>query len=810
MVERLPQASFPETSVSRMRLALQVQGVVQGVGFRPFVHRLATQFGLDGFVLNDNAGVSIEVEGSETDVSAFQDALTVQSPPMSRIERVTATTLSPKGARGFTILHSHTASDAHTLVSPDVAICDECLQELLDPNNRRYRYPFINCTNCGPRYTIIRDLPYDRPLTTMADFHLCPACQREYDDPTNRRFHAQPNACPHCGPQLEFRWLCKRLTSPLARRFTPTVAASMGETALQVTQQLLAHGGIVGIKGIGGYHLACDATNDNAVTTLRQRKARGDKPFAIMARDLGSVLQIAHANAAEIALLASPERPIVLLKKRTNNRLSSQIAPGNPYIGVMLPYSPLHYLLFAPSALEAQPQAITLEVAPWLVMTSGNHADEPIITDDHVALAELGDLADALLLHNRPIYTPCDDSVVRVYDKQVMPIRRSRGYAPMPITLPHAVPPILAVGGEIKNAFCLAHGEHAFMSQHLGDMQNLETLQSFSRAVDHMQTLFCTQPQIIACDLHPGYLSTHWAFDWVNDHAATAQIVYVQHHHAHIAALMAEHGLQGDRPVIGFCFDGTGFGPDGAIWGGEVLVADYRHYDRVTHLRYSPLPGGDTTIHRPYRMALASLWSAGIEWDELLPPVMATTQIERNVLQRQLETGLNCAHTSSMGRLFDAVASLIGVRHFATYEAQAAIELEAVAGISQGCYHFALPTGDAPSIDATHLLQEIVSDLCNQVAPATIASRFHKAVANLIVEQSIALRHQTGLNQVALTGGVFQNRLLLEQSVNLLKNAHFDVLIHRSVPPNDGGLALGQAMVAAHQVAANKEFTLCA
>lgn len=795
MVDVRMPTSIQEVPMPRVRLRLQVQGVVQGVGFRPAVHRLAIQYQLKGSVHNDNAGVTIEVEGDPTDVAAFQNALTQNAPPAAHIESIVIKTLPPIGLQGFSIVASQRDADAQTLISPDLAICDDCLRELFDPNDRRYRYPFINCTNCGPRYTIMCDLPYDRPLTTMANFVLCPTCQHEYDAPENRRFHAQPNACPTCGPRLEFYWLGKALPKSLARRFTPNEDIVVGEDALQLTQRLLTHGGIVAVKGIGGFHLASDATEDRAVATLRQLKRRGDKPFAIMARDLASVRQIAHVDAAEIAQLTSPARPIVLLRARLNTPISAHVAPGNHRIGVMLPYTPLHHLLFAP-ALCSTP----IEPQPWLVMTSANHADEPIITEDAVAKHELGELAVAILSHNRPIYLPCDDSVTMVASAQPIPIRRARGYAPFPITLSRPVPPLLAVGGEIKNAFCLAKGKHAFMSQHLGDMQTLETQACMTNAVNHMQSLFRIKPELIVCDLHPAYLSTRWAKETVAHQPATLQRIQVQHHHAHIAALMAEHGLRGDRPVIGFCFDGTGYGSDGAIWGGEVMLADYHRFERAAHLAYMPLPGGDAAIHKPYRMALAALWAAGIAWDDNLPSVQAASTQELVILKRQLETGLNCIPTSSMGRFFDIVASLCGVRQIVTYEAQAAIELEGLAATGNASYHFAMPSASVSTFDATPVLREVVTDWQRGTSPTLIASRFHNAVANLILELSLTIRGDTGLNQVALTGGVFQNQYLLEQTVRRLHAAHFEPLVHRRVPPNDGGLALGQAMIAAHSL----------
>jgi hydrogenase maturation protein HypF len=801
MTQRLLDASFPlatgnpGNSIERQRLF--VQGVVQGVGFRPFVFRLATRLSLRGFVGNDSAGVFIELEGTPASLAAFQRELITNAPPLARIEHVKTVTLAPVGEHAFTIMLSRTGA-ANTLISPDLSICDDCLCELFDPADRRYRYPFINCTNCGPRFTITRQLPYDRPSTTMAGFPLCPECWHEYEDPRNRRFHAQPNACPVCGPQLEFRWSHSQATPDLAPFFLPNVVSDQPTDAISHAQTVLAHGGIVAVKGIGGFHLACNATNDNAVQILRQRKGRVDKPFAVMARDVETVRQFAHISDAELSLLGSPERPIVLLLKKTGGSLSEAIAPGNRCIGVMLPYTPLHHLLFAASSLHPTP-------CPVLVMTSGNYSDEPIVKDNDEALVRLAGVADAFLLHNRPIHIHCDDSVMRVFDASLSgllplgaaPIRRSRGYAPLPIKLPFALPPVLAVGGELKSTFCLTKAAYAFLSHHIGDMQNLETLKAFERAVDHMQSIFSIAPELIACDLHPGYLSTSWAQEHT-DKTANRRLARVQHHHAHIASVMAEHGSDGSQPVIGFSFDGTGYGTDGAIWGGEVLIANYRGFERAAHLKYFPLPGGDAAIRRPNRTALAALWAAGIDWDERLPPVAASTAPERRVIWRMLETGLNSVATSSMGRLFDAVAALAGVRQTANYEAQAAIELEARAARNiTSAYSFDLPTIHTPTFDAAPVLHAIVTDVLAGVASEIIAARFHNAMADLVLEVSLWLRRREGLNQVALSGGVFQNMTLLQRVVQRLCKADFTILTHRRVPPNDGGLALGQAVIAA-------------
>jgi len=602
---------------------------------------------------------------------------------------------------------------------------------------------------------------------------------------------------------------------------------AVGDEAIEAARGLLAAGKIVAVKGLGGFHLACDATDDAAVKTLRARKGRVDKPFAIMVRDVETVERIAHLDDEERSLLTGRERPIVLLRKRADSPLSPLVAPGNNFVGVMLPYTPLHYLLLdrprierigridadfseehVPGTDQGNPvdressgpspaRASTLDPCAALVMTSGNYSDEPIVKDNDEARRTLGKLADALLLHNRAIHARCDDSVIQVFQGRELPMRRSRGYAPFPVKLPFDLRPTLAVGGELKATFCLTAGDHAFMSQHIGDMENLETLEAFSQAVNHFELLFRTRPAILACDRHPGYLSTRWA----RERGGDRPLIQVQHHHAHIAALMAEAGLDGQEPVIGFSFDGTGYGDDGAIWGGELLVAHYRGYERLAHLAYVPLPGGDAAVKRPYRTALAHLAEAGVKWTDDLPPVQACPPSERNVLARQIERGFNAVLTSSMGRLFDAVAALAGVRQQVTYEAQAAIELEALAGeltgTQTGGYRFGIDRTRAPwRFDAASVICAVVDDVRAGVPAAVIGAKFHTAVADLILELSVAVRAERGLNQVALSGGVFQNVTLLRLAVKRLKAAGFHVLVHRLVPPNDGGLALGQAVIA--------------
>jgi hydrogenase maturation protein HypF len=753
----------------KQRRQLRVRGVVQGVGFRPFVYGLARQLGLTGFVGNDSNGVFIEVEGQPESLCQFERSLTAQPPPLARIERIQAVVVPPLDDAGFVIVESRDAQDAATLVSPDVAICDACLRELFNPHDRRYRYPFINCTHCGPRFTITKDIPYDRPWTTMADFPMCESCRQEYLDPGNRRFHAQPIACPECGPQLAL--------------MVNGVLTAQRDAALREAQRISESGGIIAVKGLGGFHLACDASCDHAVQTLRARKGRADKPFALMALDLATIAQFADADDAERALLTSRAHPIVLLNKRDDAAVSPHIAPGNRTVGVMLPYTPLHYLLLT-----------DLHTAlPVLVMTSGNVSDEPIVTDNDDAISKLGKMADAILLHDRDIHVPCDDSVMRVFQGAALPIRRSRGYAPLPIPLPFNATPTLAVGGELKATFCLADQDHAFMSQHIGDMQTLETMVAFERALAHMQTLFRIEPQGIAADLHPGYLSTQWA----ERHASGRRVIKVQHHHAHIASVMAEHGLPPDARVIGVAFDGTGYGADGAIWGGEVLIVGYAGFTRAAHVRYVPLPGGDNAVKHPCRAALTHLYASGLPWSDDLPPVAACDDTERRVLRRQVETGLHTVPTSSMGRLFDAVAALAGVRQHATYEGQAAIELESIVDPSvQTHYAFGLTDGAPMLIDPAPVIHSVVSDVRAGVPASTIAARFHHAVTDVIVAVCLRQQRNTGLNCVALSGGVFQNTTVLSETVCGLHAAGFEVLTHRLVPPNDGGLALGQAAIA--------------
>jgi hydrogenase maturation protein HypF len=762
-----------------IRRRLAVHGIVQGVGFRPFVYSLARELGLSGFVRNHSNGVHIEIEGLARPVSQFERDLTERRPPLAVIDSVIAESISPTSEEGFVIVASEAAREDSTPVSPDVAICDDCLGELLDPADRRYLYPFINCTNCGPRFTIIRDLPYDRPATSMAAFRMCPQCEAEYYDPANRRFHAQPNACPVCGPQVSF------LRAWPGGGFEEHPSSTAAQ-AIRDTQAMLSAGATVAIKGIGGFHLACDATNTAAVGELRRRKARFEQPFALMARNLELIRSFAHVSLEEERLLCSRARPIVLLRARRPSAISPLVAPGNEYLGIMLPYAPLHFVILDSLPLRDTP----------LVMTSANPSGTPIVRDNAEARARLAGIADALLIHNRDIEVVCDDSVVRTFEDRPVPIRRSRGYTPMPVNLPREADGIVAVGGELKATFCVTKGHLAYMSQHIGDMGTLETQAAFERALDHMLRLFRIQPRLVVCDLHPGYLSSQWAAGFAKTRGVP--LLAAQHHHAHIAALSMEAGLPPEERVIGFAFDGTGYGGDGAIWGGEVLIANQTSFERFAHLRYVPFPGGDASIRHPARTALAHLFASGIKWSEKLAPVREFTDRERGVLSRQLSHRLNCVDSSSMGRLFDAVASLLDVRQRVTYEGQAAIELEALAecgAAGEPTYPFGIQEGSPAVMDPSPILRALITELDEGVAREVIAARFHSAVARMVAEICKFAQAKTGLSTVALSGGVFQNLLLLREVIQLLRKSHLRVLWHGVVPANDAGLALGQVAI---------------
>jgi hydrogenase maturation protein HypF len=766
-----------------VRMAIRIHGIVQGVGFRPFVYSLATSLGLAGLVGNDTDGVFAQVEGPERAVEEFLARLGREAPPLARVDRVTAAPVPLTGATDFVITPSDPAGPRRALVSPDAATCADCLSELADPADRRFRYAFINCTNCGPRFTIVRDVPYDRALTTMASFEMCEQCAAEYHDPANRRFHAQPTCCPVCGPRLV-------LARP--NGVTPD------EDPLVAAASLLTSGQVLAIKGLGGYHLACDAASETAAATLRSRKHREDKPFALMAADVATASRLCVIDSAAAAALTSSRRPIVLLPRADDADVAAAVAPGNRQLGVMLPYTALHHLL-----LEA--------VARPLVLTSGNVSDEPIAYADDDARSRLAGIADAFLSHDRAIHIRADDSVVRIFGRRERLIRRSRGYAPEPLAVSVPFPrPVLACGAELKSTFCLADDNRAFLSQHIGDLQNAETLRSFTEGVAHFCRLFEITPQVIAHDLHPDYLSTKFALALAESGLPGAppgagpdelQLCPVQHHHAHIASCLADNGEPG--PVIGVAFDGTGYGLDDTIWGGEFLTADLTGFERAGHLSPVPMPGGTAAITQPWRMAAAYLDLAdAASGDRLTLGVTRRNERLWEAVTAMARRGINSPLTSSAGRLFDAAAAILDVRDAISYEGQAAIELEQLADPDvQTGYRAAIRASREPSepiqAEGGDLIRAICADLAGGAPREIVAARFHRGVATLIEDCCVAIRDRTGLSSVALSGGVFQNLLLLRQAVDGLEARGFRVLLHTRVPCNDGGISLGQALVAA-------------
>jgi len=815
-----------ETHPKQVRREVLVRGVVQGVGFRPFVYRLALEEGLAGFIGNDTDGVTIEVEGAAGGVEAFLARLGAEAPPLARIDSVVTRDLATTGEAlagqaEFRIVASEVVGRVSTGIPADAATCPDCLRELLDPADRRYRYPFLNCTNCGPRFTITRRIPYDRPQTSMARFRMCAACQAEYDDPGNRRFHAQPNACWDCGPRV---WLvgadgASLLSDPLveipsgAKALDSSAAVVAGAKApacqpvpfnptdisaavacVEATIELLLAGKIVAIKGVGGFHLSVDATNEAAVMRLRERKSRFGKPLAVMVKDVEAARAACVLTAEEEALLMTAARPIVLARKREGGGIAEVVAPGIPWLGVFLPYAPLQHLLFADRRVRA------------LVMTSANLSEEPIAIDNEEARARLGGIADAFLMHDREILQRCDDSVMAVVDGAPQLMRRARGFVPLGVELALDAPPLLAVGGHLKNVFALARGRFVYPSQHLGDLENLTGLEFFKESLDHLMRTFEIEPETVAHDLHPGYLSTAWADEWARERGLG--LIAVQHHHAHVAGCMAEHGLEG--PVIGLALDGTGYGTDGRIWGGEVLVSRLDGFERFAHLEYVPMPGGDAAIREPWRMALGHLSAAGFDVgsSETLALVGAKEQ-EARVLERMMERGVNAPLTSSLGRLFDAAAAVVLGRAQVDYEAQAAIELEGMAvdeADSEAGYSMELVGGDwvarAPvRISAGPLWRGLIEDLRAGVSKARIAARFHAGVVAGFVKAAMLAWTATGLRQVALSGGCMHNRRLARLLRVGLEAEGFEVFQHAQVSPGDGGLSYGQVVVAAAMLA---------
>jgi hydrogenase maturation protein HypF len=786
---------------------LGIKGIVQGVGFRPFVCQLAKRYGIKGEVANTSSGVSVRIEGISKDIECFCADLIGKAPPLAHISEISACSETVKGFTDFSIIKSKSDADNSTLISPDVSICNDCLRELFDPENRRYLYPFINCTNCGPRYTIISDIPYDRPKTSMRHFKMCEACQAEYDDPENRRFHAQPNACAVCGPRV-------RLYDN-ARKEIPC------ENPVSETATLLRQGYILAIKGLGGFHLAADAENHEAVLRLRKRKHREEKPFALMSYDIAHIRQYAYVEAEEEQLLLSLQRPIVLLRKKQPNPLSEAISPGNKYFGVMLPYTPLHYVLLGSgSGVRGQRLGNSKPLTPYLspltslIMTSGNMSNEPIVIDNEAAFDRLSGIADYFLMHNREIYLRTDDSIVRrvrgsgseVRGKSPSPrtsnpeprtplqfLRRSRGYVPMPVFLKKKVPQILACGADLKNTVCLTKENQAVVSQHIGDMENLATYQFFELTVEHLKRLFRIQPEVIAHDLHPDYMTTRYAKE-----QKEMQQIPVQHHHAHIVSCMAEHHL--DEPVVGLSFDGTGYGTDGNLWGGEILIAEMSRFTRVGHLMYAPMPGGAAAIKEPRRMAIAYLYETfGKDiWNLDLPFLREIGEKKIKILIEMTEKKVNCPLTSSLGRLFDGIAGMTGIRKQVFFEGQAAMELEMLADeTTDAVYDYEQISGDMYKIPFQPIVRGVAEDIKQGVHHSEISGKFHRTLIRIFSDLSETICKENGLHCAVLSGGVFQNSILLKGLANSLEAKGIRVFTHSRVPSNDGGISLGQAMVAA-------------
>lgn len=772
-----------------IRKKITITGIVQGVGFRPFIYNLACQHQVKGFVRNLGGSVEIEVQSTAAKVSHFLQEISQKAPPMSLIEKMAAVEIPTLASTAdFEILNSSSTDNLHKAISPDMATCDDCLEELFDPANRRYRYPFINCTNCGPRFTIIEKLPYDRPFTTMAEFEMCQLCSAEYTDPTNRRFHAQPNACTTCGPSLTF--VSK----------TENGNCTLTDDALGKTVELLANGRLVAVKGLGGFHIICDAESDQAITALRKGKRRTDKPFAVMMTDLDMVSKFCCLNDREIKLLSSPEKPIVLLRLLKDTTLKT-LAPGNAFLGVMLPYTPIHHLLM--SALKRP-----------LVCTSGNVSEEPIATDNEEAITNLANIVDGYLIHNRKILSRYDDSVITVFDNEALLIRRSRGYAPKSVSMPMTTSKqVLALGAQLKNTFCLYKNAHAYISQHIGDLENLETLEHLDDALARMIDLFDVQPEIIACDMHLDYLSTQFAVRL--SMSMSLPLIKVQHHHAHIVSCMVENNLRG--PVIGVAFDGAGFGPDGTVWGGEFLISHYDRFERVAHLSTRLMPGGHLAIRQPWRMALSYLQDQQFDGAKTNYLNICRVQHGEQAVQfalQQLQRGINSPPTSSAGRLFDAAAAALNIRHIATFEGQAAIELEALghqwtaATQVEDTYPFTIDTSACPMVIETgQIIPHLISEQLAGITNVEASYRFHLTIAGIISQTCEELKNKTGIKQICLSGGVFQNRLLLDLTLKALRKQNLEVFLQRVVPTNDGGISLGQAVIAASQANALREIS---
>lgn len=782
---------------------IHITGIVQGVGFRPFIYEIAVRNNLKGWVRNTSAGVDIQVEGNPESIGCFLKAIPNETPPLASIDEISINNIEPDGFSDFKIIPSQPIHDAFQPVSPDMGICPDCLKELFTLTDRRYHYPFINCTNCGPRFTIIQDIPYDRPLTTMKSFQMCEDCSREYNDPRDRRFHAQPIACPKCGPNV---WLEFSTSSG-----NNNLENYMGFDAITQAITLLKEGYIIAIKGLGGFHIACDALNEKSVTELRNRKMRIEKPFAVMMDSIDTLKKHCHFNQLDQELILSQNSPIVIVERRSESTISEEVSPNQHTLGVMLPYTPLHHLLFwrnpTVKGIFSQLEA--------LVMTSANFSEEPIVFENEFAREHLNHVVDAFLMHDRQIETRCDDSVYRSFylptdnsthiiqekygqqdlENSPYPIRRSRGYAPHPLYLPWNCPSILAVGAELKNTICVTKNKYAFVSHHIGDLENYDTLLSFEKSIQHYEKLFRVSPEVIAYDLHPDYLSTQYAL--CRSEEDGLQKIGVQHHHAHIASCMAENKIDENHPVIGVSFDGSGFGTDGHIWGGEFLVATYSGFERMAHLKYVPLPGGESAIRNPAKTAVSYLWQENLGFERDLPSFSFFAENELKTIYKQLENNINCPLTSSIGRLFDAVSSIIGIRNTINYEGQAAIELEASLDKSvTDSYHYQIEENRGVLIiDPGRMINSVVEDVRSGISQSIIAARFHNSLAEVVGNVCRIIRDKTGYSIVALSGGVWQNMTLLSRTIRVLNKQNFKVIIHHKIPTNDGGISFGQAII---------------
>ncbi len=753
----------------KTRQKITIHGIVQGVGFRPFIHKLVKENCLSGWICNSNRGVEMEIEGEDRAIQLMLETMKNHLPPLALIEAMQVEKLPLLGFSEFSIQESN-SNHRHPLIliPPDISICDDCLKELTDPSDRRYRYPFINCTNCGPRFSIIQDMPYDRNKTTMKHFSMCPECEAEYTNIENRRYHAQPDACPVCGPEITLFQDNRRVIT---------------SQPIEDVQRSLKEGQIGAIKGLGGFHLVCDAGHSQAVSRLRDMKQRDEKPFAVMAENVAMIRRFCFLSSYARRVLVSKERPIVLLKKKKNYFLSPDIAPGNGYIGVMLPYTPLHYLLLQDSHLV-------------VVMTSANFSDEPIIIQDEEAREKLAHRVDFILMHNRSIYNRCDDSVIKVHSNKSICIRRSRGYAPFPIVLSSRSRQIMAAGPEEKNTVCFTRDRYAFPSQHLGDLKNRDSYHAYQEAIKRFIRIFQFQPEIIACDLHPDYLSTVYARQLSLE--KNLPLLEIQHHHAHIASCMAENQLS--EKVIGVAFDGTGLGDDGKIWGGEFLVADLKQYIRAGHLKYQVMPGGEQVIHQPWRMAFSYLYSIfgqnlfGFD----IPLIRRRDSREISILAQMMNQKINTPYTSSCGRLFDAVSSLIGLRDEVNFEGQAAMELESMCQ-SKYAQHYPYHIEETPvglNVNLEQMFHRLIHDVAAGEPKNKIATQFHHTITEFTLSMCLKIRKHFHLHTVVLSGGVFQNAFLLEQTIRKLKEKDFEVFIHQKMPPNDACISLGQAVIA--------------